>query len=57
MVNIITGAVAIIMLAVFLGKYAITLNAVPLWVIILGVLAMAAADYVLSLRGGGSDDQ
>lgn len=36
---------------VFLGHYALTLNSIPLWIIIVGVALMAIADYVQCARG------
>lgn len=54
MVNLVTGLLAIVMIAVFLGNYAIRIAAVPLWVIILAILAMVIADYVLSLKDSKS---
>ena len=50
MANLITGLVGIVLAVVFLGTYAITLNELPLWLIIVGVLLLAVADFVLSLR-------
>lgn len=55
MLNKITGAIAFIMIAMFLGEYATTINSVPLWIIIVSVLAMVAADYILSLRSGDGE--
>ena len=50
MVNLLTGLVGIVLLAVFLGKYALSINAAPLWIIILGSLALAIDDFVGTLR-------
>jgi hypothetical protein len=50
MLNKITGAIALAMIAVFLGEYAVTINKLPLWIIILSILAMVAADYILSFK-------
>ena len=50
MANLVTGLLAVVLIVVFLGNYAIKIAEVPLWVIILAVLAMVIADYVLSLR-------
>ena len=49
MTNIITGLVAMVLLVLFLGNYALTLNALPLWIIIVLILGLAIADYVKSL--------
>lgn len=49
-----------VVFVVFLGHYALTLQSIPLWVIIVGVLSMAIADYVQCARGvarsGNEDD-
>jgi protein-S-isoprenylcysteine O-methyltransferase Ste14 len=50
MVNTITGAIAVVLIVMFLGEYAVTLNKLPLWVIIGGVLLLMIADYVLSFK-------
>ncbi len=50
MANLITGAVAIVLIVVFLGKYAVTLNSLPLWIIIVGTLVLVGYDYFSSLR-------
>lgn len=48
--NKLTGLVAILMLTVFLGNYLIKIASLPLGIVIVGVLAMAIYDYVLSVR-------
>ncbi len=50
MVNMITGAIAVLAIVVFLGEYAVTINTLPLWVIICGVCAMMVYDYVKSIK-------
>jgi len=50
MSNLVTGLIALVLVAVFLGKYAITLNAIPLWIIIVGTLVLIGYDYVTSIR-------
>lgn len=50
MVNLITGAIALLLVIVFFGQYALTLNTLPLWIIISVALALAVYDYVTSLR-------
>ncbi|MDH3638407.1 MAG: hypothetical protein OES09_08060 [Gammaproteobacteria bacterium] len=61
MSNLLTGLIAMAMIVMFLGKYAITLNALPLWIIIVGVLVLIAYDYISSLRATrnepGNNDQ
>jgi len=50
MVNLITGVIGFSLVATFLGHYAVKLNKLPLWVIILAILAMIAADVIQSVR-------
>jgi hypothetical protein len=50
MVNLITGLLGMAAVLIFLGYYLIALSFVPLALIIIGVLAMAIGDFVLSLR-------
>ncbi len=50
MVNAITGAIAVILIVLFLGEYAVTINKLPLAVIIVCVLLMIIADYVFSFK-------
>ena len=50
MSNIIPGFIAALLLAIFLGFYAVRLNSLALWVIICSVLAMVIVDYVQSVR-------
>lgn len=49
----VTGLIGTAMVVVFLGYYAISLNAIPLWIIIGGVLGMVCWQFVESLRDGG----
>lgn len=55
MINIITGVIGLVGLLIFLGYYVVALTFVPLTLIIIGVLAMAVGDFVLSLRSNNSD--
>jgi ABC-type phosphate transport system permease subunit len=54
LVNWICGIFALAMLIVFLGKYAVSIGSLPLWIIIVGVLILPVVDVVLSIRD--SDD-
>ena len=49
-VNWICGFIGSILLIVFLGKYAVSINSIPLWIIIVGVLILPLADIVTSAR-------
>ena len=55
MINLLSGAIAIIGVVVFLGNYAFAINSLPLWIIVVGVLAMPVADYLMSLRGSADE--
>ncbi len=53
------GVIGLAMLIVFLGKYAVSINEVPLWfiIVIFGVV-MPIVDFVKSLReGSASQDE
>ena len=50
MTNLITGLVAVTIVIVFLGNYAVKLGSIPLWIIIGSILAMAVTDFVQSVR-------
>ena len=54
-VSWICAIVAFVGLAVFLGKYAVSINSVPLWIIIVGVLILPAVDVFLSLKDRDSE--
>ncbi len=50
MTNLITGLVAMAIVIVFLGNYAVKINSIPLWIIIVSILAMVVTDFVQSVR-------
>jgi uncharacterized membrane protein YeaQ/YmgE (transglycosylase-associated protein family) len=50
MANIITGAIAAAMALVFFLYYAIRINSIPLWIIIVGAVIMMVTDFVQSIR-------
>lgn len=50
MVSLITAAIGGLLVVVYLGYYAVTLNQLPLWIVIVGVLVMAITDFVLTVR-------
>jgi hypothetical protein len=52
MSNIISGAIAIALVTLFLGFYAIKLHSVALWVIVAANLACVIYDYIQSIRKG-----
>ncbi len=50
MVNFITGLIGATMAIIFLGYYAISLNSLPLSVIIVAILFMVCTDVYQSIR-------
>lgn len=54
-VNWICGGIGLVMVIVFLGKYAVSVHSLPLWIIIVGVLVLPVADVVLSIRRGNDN--
>ena len=50
MANRITGFVAVALIVIFLGYYAIMLESIPLWIIIVSILAMVAFDFYQSVH-------
>ncbi len=56
-INWICGIFALALLVIFLGKYAVSIGSVPLWIIIVGVLVLPVADVVLSLRESEDSDE
>ena len=50
MSNIITGAIAAAMALVFFLYYAIRINSIPLWIIVVGAVIMLVTDFVQSIR-------
>ena len=52
MSNIISGAIAISMVTVFLVFYAVKLHSVALWIIVVVNLTCVFADYIQSIRKG-----
>ncbi len=55
MFTLITGVMAAVMVVVFLGYYALRIESIPLWIIIIGVLGMVIADFVRTFREGKND--
>lgn len=48
--NLITGVIGMLIVIVFLGYYAADIASVPLFLIIIGVLGLACADFYGSLK-------
>ncbi len=55
MFTLITGVTAAVMVVVFLGYYALRIESIPLWLIIIGVLGMVIADFVRTFREDKND--
>ncbi len=55
MFTLITGVIAAVLVAVFLGYYALRIESIPLWIIIIGVLGMVIADFVRTFREDKND--
>lgn len=49
-VSWICGVFALLMLVVFLGKYAVSIGSLPLWIIIVGVFILPVVDLVKSMK-------
>jgi hypothetical protein len=52
MMNLITGIIGLAMVMTFLGFMAIWVKAIPLIIIIVGVMILATIDLVHSVRAG-----
>jgi hypothetical protein len=52
--NLVTGIVGIAMVATFLGIIIWWVKAIPLIIIVVGVLLLLIYDFVLSLRAGNN---
>ncbi len=50
--NIIAGVIGVAMIVVFLGFYVIKLNSIPLWIIIIGIIAMILYEFYESIAKG-----
>jgi hypothetical protein len=54
MINAITGFIGLAMTVVFLGYMVVWVQAIPLIIIVVGVMLLAAIDYVQSVRSGAN---
>ncbi|MDZ7843073.1 MAG: hypothetical protein U5R46_19980 [Gammaproteobacteria bacterium] len=50
MISLVTSTIAGLLVVVYLGYYAVMLNQIPLWVVIVVVLAMIITDFALTAR-------
>ena len=53
--NVIAGLIAVVLISAFLLFYAVTLKTLPLWIIIVGVLALV--DFVQSVKKGKEENE
>ena len=56
MANKIAASIAFVVILVYLGSYAFLLHAIPLWIIIVGVLALVAVEYFESMKAAQTDE-
>ncbi|MFQ5994527.1 MAG: hypothetical protein ACE5K1_05490 [Acidiferrobacterales bacterium] len=54
MTNLITGLIAALLVVVFLGYYAVMIGSIPLWIIIIVIVAVVLIELVQALRQGGN---
>ena len=54
MTNLITGLIAALLVVVFLGYYAVMIGSIPLWIIIIVIVAVVVIELVQALRTGGN---
>ena len=52
MTNLITGVIGLAMVMTFLGFMVIWVKAIPLIIIVVGVMILAVVDFVQSVRAG-----
>jgi uncharacterized membrane protein len=55
--NVIAGLIAVVLISAFLLFYAVTLKTLPLWIIIVGVLALVVLDFVQSVKKGKEENE
>ncbi|MGY3031716.1 MFS superfamily sulfate permease-like transporter [Bradyrhizobium sp. USDA 4354] len=53
MTNLITGIIGLALVMAFLGILVVWIKAIPLIVIVVGVMILAVIDFVRSLRANG----
>ena len=52
----IAASIAFVIILVYLGGYAFLLQAIPLWIIIIGILALVAVEYFESMKAARTDE-
>jgi hypothetical protein len=56
MADKITASIAFVIIFVYLGSYAYLLHAIPLWIIIGGVLVLAAVTFFETIKADQTDE-
>ncbi len=56
MADKIAASIAFVVIFVYLGGYAFLLNAIPLWIIIIGILVAIAVEYYESMTAARTDE-
>ena len=56
MLNKLATVIGLVLIVVYLGGYAVLLNAPPLWVILIVVLVMIVVESVEAFRAGAGND-
>ncbi len=56
MADKIAASIAFVVIFVYLGGYAFLLDTIPLWIIIIGILAAVSVEYYDSLKAAQTDE-
>ena len=56
MADIIAASIAFVIILVYLGGYAFLLHEIPLWIIIIGILAAIIVEYIESMKAAQTDE-
>lgn len=54
MANLITGLIGVVLVAVFLGFYAIGIRSLPLSIIVVAIMMLVLADFIQTVRKGNN---
>ena len=56
MADKIAASIAFVIVLVYLGGYAFLLHAIPLWIIIIGILAFVVMEYFESMKAAQTNE-
>ncbi len=56
MADKIAASIAFVVVLVYLGGYAFLLDTIPLWIIIIGILALIVVEYFESMKAARTDE-